>query len=55
MIPAGNAKEATPASIIIPLNILPATVMGIISPYPTVVNVTTAHQIVAGMLVNAVP
>jgi hypothetical protein len=52
MIPAGNASRATPARRIIAEKTFPSVVIGIISPYPTVVSVTTAHQMVAGILEN---
>src|SRR5687768_17554123 len=52
IIPAGSAKMATPASKIMLVKIFPAAVIGIKSPYPTVVSVTTLHQIVEGILLN---
>ena len=53
-IPVGIAIAAMPRMAITDPNSLPIVVIGYMSPYPTVVNVATAHHIVAGILVKTV-
>lgn len=43
IIPVGTATNPIPRIAIMPAIIFPPTVTGYISPYPTVVNVATAH------------
>jgi hypothetical protein len=49
-MPVGNANIPIPSMAMMLAKHFPIIVTGYISPYPTVVNVATAHHIVAGIL-----
>ena len=49
-IPAGSANKPIPGTAITAARTRPTGVTGTVSPYPTVVRVTTLHHIAAGML-----
>lgn len=51
-IDPGIAYKAIPRKHTTDVKTLPITVIGYISPYPTVVKVITAHQSVVNILVN---
>ena len=51
-IPVSNATTHTPITAVNPPIIFPSAVIGVTSPYPTVVSVMRDHQIVSGIDVN---
>ncbi|MEO2004417.1 MAG: hypothetical protein ABGY41_09975 [Candidatus Poribacteria bacterium] len=51
-MPTGNANIAIPSNETIIANTWPQTVIGAMSPHPTVVSVDMPHHIAAGMLVK---
>ena len=51
-IPVSNATTHTPITAVNPPIIFPSAVIGVTSPYPTVVSVMSNHQIVSRMDVN---
>jgi len=54
MTEMGSARSSKLATIATHATNLPAPVVGISSPYPTVINVTTVHQKESGMDLNGV-